>query len=282
MATPTQKIFLWIETGLSLFRVLFGSKFTSNWKIKPKSSQINILGNGPSLAEIKTEDLEGDIMAVNNFALSEKFEECKPGLYILNAPEYWISDVDDEYVIMREKLADSLVSKVRWNMVLLLPFGARNSNFISKVSKNKLFTIQYYNTTATEGIPFFTHFIFNQKLGMPRPHNVLIPAIMTAVWSGYSSILLHGADHSWLKELYVSENNMVFLTQKHFYDFQTASPAVMKKLGKGSRKMHEIIEKFYLAFKGYHYIQGYVIKNGISIYNCTKGSYIDAFPRKLN
>src|SRR5690606_36559269 len=111
------------------------------------------------------------------------------------------------YIVMREKLADAILAKLTWKMILLIPFGAKNSAFLKAVSQNKLLTIHYYNTTAVEGIPFFSHLLFNLKLGMPRPHNVLIPAIMTSVWSGYSNIYLYGADHSWLKEIYVAEDN---------------------------------------------------------------------------
>jgi hypothetical protein len=282
MATPTQKIFSWIETLLSITRVLISSEFTTKWLIKKRTDRINILGNGPSLREIEADILKGDIMAVNNFALTEKFELFKPCLYILNAPEYWIKDVDDEYIVTRRNLAESIFSKVTWEMALLVPAGARKSEFVLRISRNPMITIQYYNTVPTEGLPGICHILYDKKLGMPRPHNVLIPAIMTSVWSGYTSIFLYGADHSWLKDLYVSEDNMVFLTQKHFYDFQSASPAVMKKLGKGSRKIHEIIEKFYLAFKGYHEIYAYAVKKGVTVFNCTRDSYIDAFPRKLS
>lgn len=279
MSTPTQKIFLWIETGLSLFRVILGSKFKTDWKIKPKSAQINILGNGPSLEFIEKKDLEGDIIVVNNFAVSGKFEEFKPGLYILNAPEYWMPNVDEEYIAMREKLIEAINSKLRWKMTFLVPFEAKKTSFIKAMTQNNFITIQCYNTTAVEGLPLFTHFLFNHKLGMPRPHNVLIPSIMTSIWSGYSIIILFGADHSWLKEIIVDNDNNVFLTQKHFYDYNHAKPDVMKKLGKGKRKLHEILEKFYLAFKAYHVIQNYSTSIGKRIYNHSSLSYIDAFPK---
>ena len=96
---------------------------------------------------------------------------------------------------------------------------------------------------------------------------------------GYNSIFIHGADHSWLKDIYVSQDNKVFLTQKHFYDFHSAKPEVMKKLGKGQRKMHEILEKFVLTFKGYHEINEFANRKKIKIFNCTKDSFIDAFER---
>ena len=64
---------------------------------------------------------------------------------------------------------------------------------------------------------------------MPRSHNVLIPTIMIALQLDFKKILLAGADHNWLKDIYVSADNRVFLTQKHFYDAQTAEKKTMDK-----------------------------------------------------
>lgn len=280
MATPTQNIFNFIETLLSYVRVILLSDFFQKWEINKKSNQINILGNGPSLHSVRLEEIAGDIMAVNNFAVSEKFESFKPGFYILNAPEYWISDVDDEYFLMRRNLIESLASKLTWDMILFLPNNARKTEFSKELLLIKSLRIQYYNTTPVEGIGSMTFPLFSAKLGMPRPHNVLIPAIMTSIWTGYKTIILYGADHSWMKEVIVDQNNNVFLTQKHFYDNQSAKPEVMKKLGKGQRRLHEILEKFYLAFKAYHVIKSYTNRKNVSVLNCTADSYIDAFIRK--
>ena len=83
--------------------------------------------------------------------------------------------------------------------------------------------------------------------GMPRPHNVLIPSIILSMRMGFKKIYLAGADHSWLKEIFVSEDNEVFLTQKHFYDEKKAEARTMDKLGKGSRKLsnEELLNRDY-------------------------------------
>jgi hypothetical protein len=56
----------------------------------------------------------------------------------------------------------------------------------------------------------------------------------------------------------------------------------MRKRYDEERKLHEILHKFYLTFKGYHEIKEYALKNNSVIYNLTEGSFIDAFERKIN
>lgn len=280
METPTKKVFKFVESLVTLGRVLTTSHFKSGFLKVNHNEKIHILGNGPSLQEVDLNILDGDLMAVNNFALTEKFEVSKPKYYILNAPEYWIADVDSEYIELRQKLTKAIDSKTLWPMSIYLPFGAKNSDFCEGLQKIKNIEVIFYNTTPVEGYSWLTFRIFDAKLGMPRPHNILIPAIMTSLWMGYKKIFIYGADHSWLSEIFVGENNNVYLTQKHFYDTQTAKPDVMKKLGKNQRRLHEVLEKFYLTFKGYHEIRSYAISRNCQIINYTRNSFIDAFDKK--
>ena len=46
------------------------------------------------------------------------------------------------------------------------------------------------------------------------------------------------------------------------------------------RKLHEILRKFYLSFKGYWEINSYAEKKGVQIINSSETSMIDAFPKK--
>jgi hypothetical protein len=103
---------------------------------------------------------------------------------------------------------------------------------------------------------------------------------MISINLGYKNIYLFGADHSWLKDIHVDENNLVLLTQKHFYNEKSARPKPMTNTGKGVRKLHEVLKKFQITFKNYFLIEEYSRKKNSLIFNSTKNSYIDAFERK--
>ena len=108
---------------------------------------------------------------------------------------------------------------LRWgNDIFQKLNNIERKNVIDLKSQNTNITFHYFNTTPIEGLPFMSNFIFKNRLGMPRPHNVLIPSLMIGITEGYEKISVLGADHSWLAEISVNEKNEALVNQKHFYD----------------------------------------------------------------
>ena len=65
--------------------------------------------------------------------------------------------------------------------------------------------------------------------GVPRPHNVLIPSIAMGLRLPFKKIYLAGADHSWLPEITVTDDNVVLMHQKHFYDQNKSQAETVKQ-----------------------------------------------------
>jgi hypothetical protein len=53
----------------------------------------------------------------------------------------------------------------------------------------------------------------------------------------------------------------------------------LDKRGVGQRNMPELLTKFVTAFSGYFVLNKYAKSRGVSIFNATPGSFIDAFER---
>lgn len=234
-----------------------------------------ILGNGPSLKE--TIDVHGetlrqtDSMAVNFAACTHEFKDIKPKYYILADPHFFDNRNDPNV----RRLNDNL-RQTDWEMTLLLPFGAKTP---VELNDNHNIKIERYNALGAEGFRWLTDMAYRYGLAMPRPRNVMIPAIMTAITMGYKEIYITGADHSWTKTLSVDENNNVISIQPHFYkDNEQELERIRKEYLK--YPLHTILDSFRLAFKSYHAIQDFAIRHGITIYNSTPDSFIDAFTRR--
>lgn len=166
-------------------------------------------------------------------------------------------------------------------MTLLVPFRAKKSiDFQMLIKSNPNLKVSYFNQTPVEGLNFWSHRWYNLGWGMPRPHNVLIPGIMVGIRLGYKTIGMVGADHSWLADLSVNENNEALLRHVHYYATDGTQPMKVEDRIDRPRKLHEIIHKFYLSFKGYWQIKAYANVKHVSIINASSTSMIDAFDRK--
>ena len=123
----------------------------------PKPSVL-ILGNGPSLAEdlprliARGEHTAKDVMAVNYFALDERFTTVRPAYYVLSDPMFFRDSVCRDRVA---ELYRTLAEKVTWPMNLY---------------------VQYYNPER-----------FDYRAALPNP-NIRIVRFHTQVYRGFRSV----------------------------------------------------------------------------------------------
>lgn len=273
-----------LNSLLSVFKVMLQSKLPHTPKKLNIKEPVIILGNGPSLKSSLEKDTaflkKSVLMSVNFFANTPYYIQLKPKFYVLNGPEFWLPDVDEVHITNRNELFDNLNRLTDWPINLFIPHEAKKHMKWEHVIDNKNFSIHYFNKTPVEGFDFLNFFYWKHQLGMPRPHNVLIPAILLCIKMKFKKIHLIGADHSWLKHLIVDHNNVARLSYEHFYDQKNSKAEIMKKYGQGRRTLPEILEKFLYSFKGYHELEKLARHLNVDIYNSTTDSMIDAFRRK--
>lgn len=269
---------LW-QSFLSVVKVMLQSKWSTQLPASFKNKEeLLILGNGPSLNRLIEESPDfvssKTLLAVNFFVASPLFEQLRPELYLIADPLFWIIPES------RDKLFGALTTRVSWPMSLFVPNRARKSKeWQAMLAKNPNITVYIYNTTPIDGFPTFCHFLFAKKWGVPRPHNVLIPSIALGLQLPFSKIYLGGADHSWLSEISVTDDNVVLMHQKHFYDQGKSQAATVKKENLKSAPLYTILYHMYVAFKSYFVLQAYAETKKKEVINITPGSYIDAFKR---
>jgi hypothetical protein len=276
---------------LSLVRLILGFRFFNSpikiLKNEKSTEKVLILGNGPSLNQ--TEESNGylfhkfDLIAVNRFPETPAFEKYKPKFLVLLAHIFYLPDaqLSEEFIEANKLLFESLKTKTSWNLTIIVPANHKKSKRLNDLlANNKNINTYFIKANPIEGFTWFRHLGYQFRLGMPRPHNVLIPSLMVALQANYSQIAIVGADHSWLSEISVNDTNQVFVHQKHFYDQSTSEPKQMNDYIIRPRRLHEVLHKFYLSFRGYWEIKTYAEKKKIEIYNCSETSMIDAFERK--
>lgn len=262
-----------VLTAKGMAKILLQSRQTGLKAEQRDGRRLIIMGNGPSLADTIREHKDAlsssDTMAVNFAANAPEFFELRPQYYILADPHFFQST--DENVI---KLKKNL-SLVDWAMTLLIPIGATWDNREIAPSVK----ICRFNAVGVEGFDFFTRKVYRSGLAMPRPRNVLIPAIMIALREGFSKVMLAGADHTWTRTLSVDDQNRVVTVQPHFYEDNREEHARVASVYRDVH-LHNVLESLTIAFRSYHQIAEYARKRGVDVINITPGSFIDAFPRR--
>lgn len=267
------------QTLMSLVKIpLLSRRSSALPKEFRNSDELVILANGPSLSRTVSEHRafldRRTLLAVNLCATSPMFTELRPELYLIADPLFWI--VDEK----RDTLFGSLARKTDWPLHLFIPARAlADPKWKPMIAGNPNITVHIYNTTPVEGFRKFSHAVFRSGLGMPRPHNVLIPSIATALRLPFRRIYLAGADHSWLPEISVTDNNEVLMHQKHFYDRGSSKADTVKQENLSEAHLHTILYHMHVAFKAYFILRDYAESLGKEIINITPGSFIDAFRR---
>lgn len=268
------------QTGQSLksiVKLVLQSRRSSVTRADRNGRPLLILGNGPSLARNIADDMDilrtNDTLAVNFAANTDEFLEIRPRYYLLMDPYFFNPNPTDPNVM---RMFDRLSRLVTWDMTLFIP-TRRNPGALG--IDNPHIRVSQFNPIGVEGFAWLERLAIRCRRGLPRPRNVLIPAIMIGIWLGYKEIYLLGADHSWLRTLDVDDNNNVVSIQPHFYEDGEEEHKRVATMFRDIR-LHELLGSFALAFKGYHSIRRYTDTVDVDIYNATPGSYIDAFPRR--
>jgi len=269
----------------SIGRIVILSKKPSKLSTTRTKDSVVVLANGPSFSETyeKHKDFlkDKDILSVNLFPLSPLYEEIKPQYLIISGPNIWQENISETTTKLIVTYFETIANKTTWDISFFIPCEAKNWKLWQQIlSKNNHISIFYYNNTPIEGWNWFQHLMFNMKYGMPRPQNIIIPSLYMLIQLQYKSIYLWGVDHSWLKEITVTDNNVPLVCQKHFYDEGEAKPLPMHKGGIGQRKLHEILYKFMKTFESYFILKDYADTKGINIINNTPDSLIDAFEKQ--
>lgn len=239
--------------------------------------ELIIMGNGPSLRQTLDTRMpllkSRETMAVNFAANAPEFRELAPDHYILADPHFFDGTESDPNV---RRLWEHLRG-VEKPMTLHVPAGRLAQ--AKKLAIGSLLKLSTFNLTPLEGHGALCRLLMRRGLGMPRPRNVLIAAIMVALNMGYGRLYLVGADHSWSRTLSVDDKNRVLSVQPHFY---SDNPAELDRVAAeyAGYHLHDILGSLTVAFRSYFAIKDYAASRGQEILNATPGSMIDAFERQ--
>lgn len=248
----------------------------------PKPSAV-ILGNGPSLAEDlprlieRREHLTKDVMAVNFFALDERFEVVRPAYYVLSDPMFFR---DSAYRDRVAELYRALDEKVTWPMNLYVQYYNPERFDYRAALPNPNIRIIRFHTQLYRGFRGVEFWLFRRGLGSANFGTVVQVCEYVALLLGYKTLELYGVDHTLLDGLCVDDENRLCRADGHYYDDAPAVPKpIFQKVPRRPYTMSVYLAEVAELFRGHEVLRDYARSLGARIINRTRGSMIDAYER---
>lgn len=265
-------------------------------KFKKEQNRLFILGNGPSLNKSIEKYRKilscSECIAVNHFCETQYFEELKPSIYVVADPNCHIIDINtlsEYYRKILIKMVSALKTKTKWKLRMIIPDFGMNGFLYQNLKDVSNISFLFYNTFSfsffdeTYGFSVLEKKIiknWDKNLISLPAQTVLNTSLSLGIYWRYKEIYLMGADTSWVELLRVDqENNMLYTEDTHFYGV-IKKPLYADVNGKIPEKMHKELRSISNAFYLYWQLKRYADSVGVSVFNASEYSLIDAFPRK--
>ncbi len=256
--------------------------------IKKHSDKLIIIGNGPSLNEsiknYKEDIMRYDCMVVNHFCETEYYSLIKPQYYLLADPNFF-GDINKYSDWQKERVnnfIEKLLKNTKWDIDLVVPSFAKESDFVSRISENKLIHILFFNNNNLYKFEddYEKYKLWDENLIEVPAQTCLNSCIWLGVFLRYKEVYLIGADTNWIELLKIDqETNELYTIDKHFYGEKKRR--IYKDVeGTVPVLLHEELFSNYYALKSYWELRGYAEYAGVKVYNASEYSLIDAFERK--
>lgn len=248
----------------------------------PKPSVL-ILGNGPSLGEDlprlieRREHETKDVMAVNYFALDERFATVRPAYYVLSDPTFFRDSTHRNRVT---ELYRTLNEKVMWPMNLYVQYYNPERFDYRAALPNPNIRIVRFHTQLYRGFRGVEFWLFRRGLGSANFGTVVQVCEYVALLLGYKTLELYGVDHTLLDGLCVDEENRLCRADRHYYDAVPATPKpIFQNVPHRPYTMSVYLAEVADLFRGHEVLRDYAASLGARIINRTRGSMIDAYER---
>lgn len=251
-----------------------------------------VLVNGPSLKKA-LDDYDNGInkfdensFMVNLSPLDPRFFKIKPKHFFLSDPIFY-QDFEQKKDQVR-KMYDLLQEKVDWDLYLYMDFF-NEWEYDKLIEYSKLTNPQIHfvklNRWHCSGLePKLRHKLYKKGWFMPEDGTIANVAIYVALIEGYKEIELYGADHTMFLELAVNDNNELCSLDSHFYEEGKPKMHVLKDCTTSEDRVfrvHQFLHITYIMFNSHNLLRQFADYLGARIVNCTPGSMIDSYERKL-
>ena len=252
---------------------------------RKRSKRLFVLVNGPSLSrdlERYGEDIAtSDRLTVNFMGTTELYEKIRPTMYLLADPAYF-SALDELNEGLRAKvtaLKEALREKTSWDMELIVPDCARNSDFVQSVLANKRISVVCYSTCVPRPMDSEDMYGWLRNWYAPPTLNVLGTATYLGICWRYETVVLAGADMSFHAVMRVEQDtNRLYREDEHYYGKEKLY-MYCDRNEKTPRHLADALLDTSQVFGWFERLRMLADYAGVRVVNASSFSWIDAFER---
>ena len=216
-------------------------------------------------------------MAVNYFALDERFGVVRPAYYVLSDPMFFRDSACRDRVA---ELYRVLNEKVTWPMNLYVQYYNPEHFDYRAALPNPNIRIVRFHTQVYRGFRSVEFWLFRRGLGSANFGTVVQVCEYIALLLGYKTLELYGVDHTLLDGLCVDDENRLCRADGHYYDDAPATPKpIFQKVPHRPYTMSVYLAEVAELFRGHEVLRDYARSLGARIINRTRGSMIDSYER---
>lgn len=241
-------------------------------KFTPMSNDdVIIMGNGPSLNDIDLQAISesGIELACVNFFPSRNayFAALKPKYLILLDPDFF---ADFDQLPKAELELYQILQKVDWQMYVVIPQGAK----IPINNPNLIVEKLCVSTLYSEHLTHYLDWLYKHNLLTIGFQNVVIGAGFYFISSGVKKLYYAGIDMSEFKQLFVDEQNRVYVDAIHNYGSERHYSTLFNR-----GEFHKLLRLYQMMFEQFHYLSKYAERQGVEVINLSENSYVDVFTK---
>lgn len=253
---------------------------------KYKGHKAVVCGNGPSLKLLfekyhKGEiEISSDSFFVNFAPIDDTFFEIKPKHYFVS--DYGFSRETDRKAKVIRQMYEKLQSKVDWHMNFYIArLNKKECQQLvdySKITNPYIHFVYLYKRHCDDLIPSFRNRLYKTGFFMPLESTIVNTALWVAMLEGYTEIDLYGVETNQFKDLFVADDNTLYINSPHFYGNELRQ-VYNADTGEKSR-IHLFLGTVAGMLQSHYYLSLFANYMGVKVYNCTPGSMIDSYDRK--
>ena len=234
-----------------------------------KGQRCFIVGNGPSLRELDLSFISDELVfTVNYFPKSPLYKVVRSNYHILMDP--LIFDFTSIHKGERLQLLHQVAS-IEKPPICFAQYNIKKRVEDSGVNK----MMQFYYVNSGLGIYDGYKRKFNLTKVSPGFSNVVLYATMLAMYMGVEDIYYIGCDMTGYEQFSLKAGKKV---EYHVYE-ANAKDREMMLAQVNDLRGEAFFEGFYHMFREYRLLNDYANKQGVHLYNATKGGVLDSIER---